>query len=144
MSQVDVATRAGVSHPVSAPLAAGAALLGGCVAVALVDPSGGPTVCPFRLVTGLDCPGCGATRAAHQLFTGHLLAAADLNLLALVAIPLVLWGLYASLTAMLGGPRWRTFSPSEGWLRVALVVAVAFWVVRNIPLAPFAWLSSSG
>jgi hypothetical protein len=133
-----------VSHPVGAPVAAAGALLGGCIAVALVDPSSGPTVCPFRLVTGLDCPGCGATRAAHQLFTGHLLGAADLNLLALVAIPLVLWGVYASLTAMLGGPRWRTLSLSAGWLRVALVVAVVFWVVRNIPLGPFDWLSSSG
>jgi hypothetical protein len=144
MSQASVATRARESHPVGAPVAAGAALLGGCVAVALVDPSGGPTVCPFRLVTGLDCPGCGATRAAHQLFTGNPVAAADLNVLALVAIPLVLLGLFVSLTAMLGGPRWRTFSPPSGWVRAALVVAVVFWVARNVPLAPFDWLSSSG
>jgi hypothetical protein len=144
MSQASVATAARTYHPVAAPIAAGAALLGGCVAVALVDPSGGPTVCPFRLVTGLDCPGCGATRAAHRLFTGHLLAAADLNVLALVAIPLLLWGLYVSLTAMLGGPRWRTPALPSGWVRVALVVVIAFWVVRNIPVAPFDWLSTTG
>jgi hypothetical protein len=27
--------------------------------------------CPFRLVTGLDCPGCGMTRGMIQLAAGH-------------------------------------------------------------------------
>lgn len=32
-------------------------------------------VCLFHAMTGLDCPGCGATRAAYQLLHGHLLRA---------------------------------------------------------------------
>jgi hypothetical protein len=142
MSDVGLATRHRVTHPVAAPVAAGGLLLAGCAALAVVDPSGGPTICPFKLLTGLDCPGCGGTRAAHQLFTGHLGAAADLNVLALVGIPLVLAALFVSLTAAFGGPRWRSFTFSSTWTRVALVVVAVFWVVRNLPGAPFDWLGT--
>ena len=62
--------RAPVARPVSAPLLVGGALLAGCVAMRAVDPAGGPTICPFKAMTGLDCPGCGATRAIHQLLNG--------------------------------------------------------------------------
>jgi hypothetical protein len=33
---------------------------------------GGPTFCPFALVTGTACPGCGMTRAARYLIRGDL------------------------------------------------------------------------
>ena len=29
------------------------------------------TICPMQLIFGLPCPGCGLTRAATQLLTGH-------------------------------------------------------------------------
>lgn len=117
-------------------------MLGGCVALAVVDPTHGPPLCPFKAATGLDCPGCGGTRAAHQLFTGHLGAALSYNVLAVVAIPFILWGLFASLTAMLGGPRWRGVALSAHWTRVALVVLVSFWVLRNLPVMPFSWFGT--
>jgi hypothetical protein len=126
----------------AAPFIVGGLLLGGCVALAVVDPSHGPPICPFKAVTGWDCPGCGGTRAAHQLFTGHIGAALSFNVLAVLAMPFILWGLFASLTAMLGGPRWRSISLSSQWTRVALVVLVAFWVLRNLPVAPFNWLGT--
>jgi hypothetical protein len=126
----------------AAPYLAGGLVLGGCVALAVVDPTHGPTLCPFKAVTGLDCPGCGGTRAAHQLFTGHLGAAVDFNVLAVLAFPFILWGLFVSLMAMLGGPRWRGVSLSPAWTRVAAVVVLAFWVLRNLPLAPVNWLGT--
>jgi len=55
--------------------------------VALVRPGdGGPSPCPWRLVTGLDCPFCGATRAASALAHGDLVAALDHNALFVLAI----------------------------------------------------------
>jgi hypothetical protein len=144
MSGVNVAaaTTPATRHR-AAPFVAGGLLLGSCVALAVVDPTNGPPVCPFRALTGLDCPGCGGTRAAHQLFTGNPAAAVDLNILAVLAMPFILWGLFVSLTAMLGGPRWRGISLSSHWTRVALVAVAGFWVLRNLPFAPFSWLGTS-
>src|ERR1700716_3309549 len=37
--------------------------------------SAGPPLCPFRLLTGLPCPGCGLTRSLVSLLHGDLSAA---------------------------------------------------------------------
>jgi hypothetical protein len=126
----------------AAPWIAGGLLLSGCVALALVDPSHGPPICPFKALTGLDCPGCGGTRAAHSLFSGHLGEALNHNVLAVIAMPVLLWAIFVELTKLLGGPRWRGFSLSPRWTAVAVVVLAVFWVVRNLPIAPFNWLGS--
>jgi Protein of unknown function (DUF2752) len=131
-----------VARSAAAPYLAGGLLLSGCVALAVVDPTHGPALCPFKAVTGLDCPGCGGTRALHQLFTGHLGAALSYNVLAVVALPFILWALFVSLTMAFGGPRWRGVSLSPRWTRVALVALVAFAVLRNVPFAPFNWLGT--
>ena len=33
------------------------------------------SLCTFHRMTGLDCPGCGATRATHELLHGRIVAA---------------------------------------------------------------------
>ncbi|MEI7056397.1 DUF2752 domain-containing protein [Nocardioides sp. CCNWLW239] len=49
--------------------------LGG-IAIATLLPAGGiedgPVLCPFRLLTGLPCPGCGLTRSWVYLMHGDL------------------------------------------------------------------------
>lgn len=41
--------------------------------LALAHPGAqGPTLCPFALITGVACPGCGMTRAAASLVRGDL------------------------------------------------------------------------
>jgi len=45
--------------------------------------------CPLHALTGLHCPGCGSTRALHQLAHGHLGAAFGLNPLAVGALPVL-------------------------------------------------------
>ena len=41
--------------------------------LAMAKPVGsGVTVCPFALITGVACPGCGMTRAASSLIRGDL------------------------------------------------------------------------
>ncbi len=46
----------------------------------------GPVVCPFRLVTGLPCPGCGSTRAWVAVTNGYLPAALAFNPFATVLL----------------------------------------------------------
>jgi hypothetical protein len=143
MQTVDAATaRATVRRPVAGPVIAGGILLAGCVTLAAVDPTNGPPVCPFKVVTGWDCPGCGGTRALHQLFTGHLGAALSYNVLAVLILPVLLWGLFVALTKVLGGPGWKSISIERPWIWIAFAAVAVFWVVRNLPVAPFDWLGT--
>lgn len=100
-----------------------------------IDPNEGghyPT-CPFLAVTGYYCPGCGTLRACHALVHLDLGTAWDRNPLLLVALPLmfaswVMWGL-----RLAGRTTWSTILVPPRWLWLAIVVIVAFWVLRNIP-----------
>lgn len=81
--------------------------------------------CPFHLLTGLDCPFCGAQRMALALLHGRVAEAFWLNPGLAVGAPLVgLWWL------------WRRQISSRAAL-VMLVAALAWGVVRNlVPLGP--------
>jgi hypothetical protein len=59
---------------VRAPLAALIAFLLLAAAANWLASAGGGSLCacPFKLVTGLACPGCGATRAALAFLSGHV------------------------------------------------------------------------
>ena len=130
-----------VPRPRLAPGLAGLAMLGGCLAAGLIDPTGGPVLCPFRAATGLYCPGCGSTRMLHHVFTGRFDFATGDNPLALLMLPLTLWWVFVGLTAWAGGPRWAAprFSANQVWI---LAVAVGlFWILRNIPTLPFTLLA---
>src|SRR5262245_59462168 len=55
-------------------VAVGGLALTSCIYVAIVDPNTQSSsfypACTFKQLTGLDCPGCGLTRAMHSLMTG--------------------------------------------------------------------------
>jgi len=88
-------------------------------------------VCPFHQLTGLWCPGCGTTRALHQLLHGNLTTAFRLNPLAILMLPLV------SYLVTRGDA--STLKPT--WIWVLLGVVVAFGVFRNISAYPFTLLA---
>jgi hypothetical protein len=122
--------------PIGSALAAAAAV----AAVAVVDPNepGHYPACPFLLVTGQYCPGCGTLRAVHAMAHGDLGEALARNPLTVAAVPLVLliWLAWAR-RAVTGRPRsWA----APGWAIWALGAAVVvFWVLRNLP--GFEWLA---
>lgn len=99
--------------------------------------------CLFHELTGLHCPGCGATRAVHQLLHGHLLAAFRYNPLFIIALPFISYALV--LDAL--GIKKRSMvdiltRPKVGWFILAVVIA--FWILRNIPIYPFTLLAPMG
>jgi hypothetical protein len=95
--------------------------------------------CPFRTITGLDCPLCGATRATFALLRGDVLTALNFNALYVTALPVVL--VIAGFWLVRGArPRWLE-DPRVMW--GLLAVALAFAVVRNLPISPFAVLGSN-
>jgi len=118
----------------------GAALLGAGAVLYFFNPSthGFYPVCEFHALTGLNCPGCGGTRALYQLLHGHVLQALQDNALVIV-----------SLAALGGRSTWfaarkirnqpvTPFLPSAV-LWTFLVIAMGFAVLRNLPA--FSWLS---
>jgi len=92
--------------------------------------------CPFRLVTGLFCPGCGTGRALHALVHGDVLRAVRLNALTVAAIPVFL---ALAFRAVLRPGTPIPLPPL--WLQLVLYALLAFFLVaRNLPFEPFsAW-----
>jgi len=125
----------------------GLAATGAATVLAVVDPAQQRVAppCVFHALTGLECPGCGSTRAVHELLTGHPLAALDLNPLFVLSLPLLLWGLGAWLV---GRPtplaRFRPWPMRTWWWVAGMVVVVAVYgVLRNFDLSPLTYLAAS-
>jgi hypothetical protein len=95
-------------------------------------------VCMFHSLTGLNCPGCGATRALYALLHGNFLLALKNNALFVVSlVALMIWGARFIFRKLKNQP--ATFDISPKFLWTFLVVAFAFAVMRNLP--GFEWLS---
>ena len=94
-------------------------------------------VCLFRFLTGYQCPGCGSTRAAHQLLHGHVVTAFTLNPFFLLAIPFLLYALVRySVVVMRGGVPTRNTLPAP-YIYALFFVVLSFWIFRNTPFYPF-------
>jgi hypothetical protein len=86
-------------------------------------------LCPFKLVTGWDCPACGGLRMTHDLLHGDIAAAIADNAFLLIGLPLLaVWVLV----------RRRRHQPVMPVPAIAVViVTVLIWtVVRNLPGFP--------
>jgi Protein of unknown function (DUF2752) len=97
----------------------------------------GYPACPFRMLTGLQCPGCGSTRALHQLLHGHPAAAFELNPLLVILLPLIAIILLSITKSEFSGKDSPAIvlSPIYGWILFGVVVT--FWIFRNTPFYPF-------
>ncbi len=117
----------------SYPLLASAALLAGALGyIGLVDPHEPDSffpICPFRLLTGWNCPACGGLRMVHDVLHGHLAAAINDNIVLLIGIP-VLAG-WVLLRRRRG--RWPLTLPAAA---IVLITLMAWTVVRNLPGFP--------
>jgi hypothetical protein len=121
------------------------ALLSGAAFLYFYDPVKGPSLipCMFHVLTGLDCVGCGLTRALHALLHGDVAAAASYNLFMLIWLPLPVWSLTAEWLHAVAGRPVLPLIKDYRWLMIALVAsAVLFLVLRNIPVPPFIWLAA--
>ncbi len=112
-------------------LALGAAA---CVLL-LIAPPGSPRAkwlpkCMFHRMTGLYCPGCGATRALSAMLHGDVKASLHNNLLLFPLLALIVFLLVKPQTSLK-----RPFAIA------VLAVVLVFTVLRNIPVAPFTYLA---
>jgi hypothetical protein len=94
-------------------------------------------LCPLHAMTGLWCPLCGSTRAGYALLHGQFGTALADNALLVGALPVLvlLWA-------------WRVLPGGTGrllpgwWYWPALVIGLAFGVLRNLPAG--SWLAPPG
>ena len=111
--------------------------------VYLVNPSGSTAYppCPFHALTGLYCPGCGSLRAIHQLLHGHVGAALRLNILMVMLLPYVAYGMATEVKRLLGERLLPALPGAAYWARTLLVIVIAYWILRNMPVYPFMLLA---
>ena len=94
--------------------------------------------CPFKLVSGYNCPGCGSQRAIHELLNGHVGHAFRLNPLMVLSLPLIFYGLGTKIHNYLynSSIRFNLFY-SKAFIYIYFSIAIVYWVVRNLSFYPF-------
>jgi hypothetical protein len=124
-----------VASPVTAgrvgPVVVGALGAVTCAYTAVADPSrpGSHFVpCPLHALTGWRCPGCGMTRAVHDVLTGHPGAAFGQNLLWPLVLGVLVWAWLSWAVPAVRGPG-RVPAPVWGGF---VVVALVYGVARNV------------
>jgi hypothetical protein len=88
--------------------------------------------CPFHLLTGLECPGCGNQRAVYQLLHGNIGVALYYNAFLFISLPYLVMLIVTSLTPKTRFVKLRriTYHPTVVWCYVGAIII--WWVVRNI------------
>ncbi|WP_320065320.1 DUF2752 domain-containing protein [Micromonospora sp. RTGN7] len=103
------------------------------------EPDAAPS-CLLKLTTGLDCPGCGGTRALWYVLHGDLPAAARHHFLFVFLLPFLTYLFVAWAGKQAFG--WRLPEPRVSSTVIGGFLALwgVFSVVRNLPWAPFTFL----
>ncbi len=110
-------------------------LVGGIVVYTLFDPNKSVWMpkCPFRLLTGWNCPACGLQRALHALLHGRFAEALSYNYFFVVSIPYVIALFVAE--ALKRIPRGDNFIRAVEHpvlARVYIILFIAWGIIRNL------------
>ncbi len=105
-----------------------------CIVLLLVPP-GSPHAkwlpkCMFHQLTGLYCPGCGATRALSAMLHGDVKASLHNNALLFPLLGLVVFLIVKPQTSL-----------KRPVAAAIIAVVLLFTILRNIPFAPFTYLA---
>ncbi|MFT3660073.1 MAG: DUF2752 domain-containing protein [Gordonia sp. (in: high G+C Gram-positive bacteria)] len=93
--------------------------------------------CPTNTLLHINCPGCGASRCLYSLMHGDLAGALHYNALAVVALVLLAVAFVTYTVGLWRGRRVRSWQNLRYTPVVVLVVTMIWFVIRNIPMAPF-------
>jgi len=90
--------------------------------------------CPFLVLTGYQCAGCGSQRAVHELLNLNFSGAWQQNALFIISLPYIFIGLIYNLIPE-PTPRilyWRKVLFGQRAIIVVMIMIVCFWVGRNL------------
>lgn len=93
--------------------------------------------CWLQQMTGLQCPGCGATRAVHALLNGEFARAWHLNALVVAALPLLAWTAVRALRGWWTGRWWWDPVTHPAGLATLAGLATGYGLARNVPGFPW-------
>ena len=89
--------------------------------------------CMFRKWTGLECPGCGMTRATEAMLHGRLLQAFSFNPVGMVLFPLAVIACgFKAIGWARGTAAPIEFKTGRWGATVIAVVVIAWWILRNL------------
>lgn len=89
--------------------------------------------CPFLMLTGIKCPGCGSQRAIHALLHADIKTAFSYNALLVLSIPYVILLLCVRIYQL-----FNPYSPlilkvqKNLYIWIFFAIAMTFFVARNI------------
>ena len=112
---------------------------GGIAYLAIVPPAESAFYpkCQLHTLSGLHCPGCGATRAVHAALNGRVLQALAYNALPLVVLPMA-----GILFVRMRRRRLQNqAADSNVWPWVIGATFLLFGILRNLPWHPFTLLA---
>jgi len=133
-----IKTAAQASLAIFAGVIFGMVILGASAFVFFFNPSanGFYPICQFHKLTGLNCPGCGATRGLYALLHGNFLLALKDNALFIFTFTVFsARGAWFAAKHFLRKPAGQFISPKMLWS--FLVVAAIFTMLRNFPAFSF-------
>lgn len=107
-------------------------LTAGILVAVLLQTFGWTLPCPVRLLTGLNCPGCGNTRATLALLRLDFKAVFEYNMLYFPEIFYILW-IYGNICR--NYIRDGRFAYGNRWVKwdlAFLVILVLWMVIRNV------------
>lgn len=87
--------------------------------------------CPFFMLTGLKCPGCGSQRAIHALLNLDITGAFSYNALLVVFIPVAALLFYSEFNRI-RKPKLYLYSHNVYFIWTCFAVIVLWWVFRNV------------
>jgi hypothetical protein len=113
--------------------AVGLILAAGLGYAAWVRATGLGVPCPFHVLTGLYCPGCGITRCLSALLQGSWQTALRSNAAIVALAPFFVWLGWAAARGYLASGSVRLTKRQNVAVYAAIAVLAAFGVARNLP-----------
>lgn len=89
--------------------------------------------CIFRKLTGIECPGCGMTRAAHALLNGRISEAFSFNPVGIILLPLAMIAIGIEVIGWVREKPLPFRIPTGRWgSSIAAVLLIVWWIGRNL------------
>jgi hypothetical protein len=90
--------------------------------------------CPFKLLTGYSCAGCGSQRAMHHLLNLEIGSAFKKNALFVCFIPYIIFGLsydfFKPKNRHIVKIHQLFYRGNAAWIILAIILL--FWILRNV------------